>query len=368
MAWMSPPLILSKRCTTVPNPLASGRTVESMKMSRLNQVIEQIVNETRFSGVIYVKLDGNVDFENAYGYADRSNKIPNTVDTRFGIASGTKFLTALGIGTLIDRGELSLTSRLCDCVDIDFPNISEDVAIHHLLTHTSGVYDYYDEELVEDIDNFQLDIPCFELRGPKDYIPLFRDGKMKFNPGERFSYSNGGFILLGIVIEEISGVPYTDFIQDNIFELCEMSDSGFFAMDRLPERTAFGYIDGEDGWRTNIFNLPIVGSPDAGAFTTVRDMDRLWGAFFEGKVLSKQLTNLFLEKAVKDKDNRFYGHGIWIDHKGGKDPIHYLIGWDAGVSFKSTCPSKDSIITVISNTSAGAWAIDCAIMKQLKFM
>ena len=334
-------------------------------MSQLNQVIEGAVSETSFSGVVFVKLSGSVEFENAYGYADRSNKIPNTIDTRFGIASGTKFLTALGIGKLIDCGKLSLVSRLCDCINIDFPNISEDVTIHHLLTHTSGVYDYYDEELVEDIDNFQLDIPCFELKGPKDYIPLFRDGKMKFNPGERFSYSNGGFILLGIVIEEISGTPYTDFIQENIFELCGMSDSGFFAMDRLPERTALGYIDDDEGWRTNIFNLPIVGSSDAGAFTTLKDMDKLWTVFFEEKVLSKQLTNLFLEKAVKDEDNRFYGHGIWIYHEEVSNPVHYLMGWDAGVSFKSTCPSSDSVITAISNTSAGAWAINRAIMKQL---
>ena len=334
-------------------------------MSQLNQVIEGAVSETSFSGVVFVKLNGSVEFENAYGYADRSNKIPNTIDTRFGIASGTKILTTLGIGKLIDRGKLSLASRLCDCVDINFPYILEDVTIHHLLTHTSGVYDYYDEELVEDVDNFQLDIPCFELKGPKDYIPLFRDGKMKFNPGERFSYSNGGFILLGIVIEEISGTPYIDFIQENIFELCDMSESGFFAMDRLPERTALGYIDGEDGWRTNIFNLPIVGSSDAGAFTTVKDMDKLWTAFFEEKVLSKRLTKLFLAKAVKDEDNRFYGRGIWIYHEEGSNPVHSLMGWDAGVSFKSTCPSSDSVITVISNTSAGAWVINRTIMKQL---
>ena len=339
-----------------------------MSTPQLSQMIEQIVNETRFSGVVFVKIDGSVEFENAYGYADRSNKIPNTIDTRFGIASGTKFLTALGIGKLIDRGKLSLDSRLCDCVNIDFPHISEDVTIHHLLTHTSGVYDYYDEELVEDVDNFQLDIPCFELKRLKDYIPLFYDGEMKFNPGERFSYSNGGFILLGIVIEEISGTPYIDFIQENIFALCDMSDSGFFAMNRLPERTAFGYIDEEEGWRTNIFTLPIIGSSDAGAFTTVKDMDKLWTAFFEEKILSKRLTNLFLEKAVKDKDNRFYGHGIWIYHEEGVDPVHYLMGWDAGVSFKSTCPSKNSVITVISNTSAGAWAINREIMKQLKIL
>ena len=188
---------------------------------------------------------------------------------------------------------------------------------------------------------------------------------MKFSPGERFSYSNGGFILLGIVIEEISGTPYIDFIQENIFALCDMNDSGFFATDRLPERTAFGYIDENDGWRTNIFTLPIIGSSDAGAFTTVKDMDKLWRAFFEEKILSKRLTKLFLEKAVKDKDNRFYGHGIWIDHEEGGDPVHFLMGWDAGVSFKSTCLTKDTIITVISNTSAGAWAVNREIMKQL---
>ena len=90
------------------------------------------------------------------------------------------------------------------------------------------------------------------------------------------------------------------------------------------------------------------------------------GAFFKEKILSKRLTNLFLEKAVKDKDNRFYGHGIWIYHEEGVDPVHYLMGWDAGVSFKSTCPSKDSVITVISNTSSGAWAVNREIMKQLK--
>ena len=109
-----------------------------MRMSQLKQVIEQTVSETSFSGVIFVKLGGSIEFESAYGYADRSNKIWNTVDTRFGIASGTKFLTALGIGKLIDRGKLSLASKLCDCVNIDFPHISEDVTIHHLLTLPLG--------------------------------------------------------------------------------------------------------------------------------------------------------------------------------------------------------------------------------------
>ena len=144
-----------------------------------------------------------------------------------------------------------------------------------------------------------------------------------------------------------------------------MNDSGFFAMDRLPERTALGYIDAEDGWKTNIFTLPIVGSSDAGIFTTVGDIDKLWTAFFEGKILSKKLTNLFLKKTVKDKDSRFYGRGVWIYHEEGKDPVYYLMGWDAGVSFRSTCPSGDSVITVISNTSAGAWAVNREIMNHL---
>ena len=114
------------------------------------------------------------------------------------------------------------------------------------------------------------------------------------------------------------------------------------------------------------FNLPIIGTSDAGAFTIVKDVDKLWTAFFEEKVLSKELTRLFLEKAVKDEGDRFYGHGIWIYHEEGKDPVHYLVGWDAGVSFRSTCPSKDTVITVISNTSAGVWPVNREIMKHLK--
>ncbi len=107
----------------------------------LVDTIEHAAQQTHFSGVIFLKRHGQIVFEQAYGFADRSNRLPNTLDTRFGIASGSKFFTALSIGQLIEAGDLSLSSRLVECVQSHFPNISEDVTIGHLLTHTSGVYD-----------------------------------------------------------------------------------------------------------------------------------------------------------------------------------------------------------------------------------
>lgn len=118
-----------------------------------------------------------------------------------------------------------------------------------MLTHTSGVPDYYDEEKIEDFDNFSVGVPWYELKGPHDYLSLLPDEAMKFPPGERFSYSNSGYILLGILIEEITGRPYRDFIEKEIFTSIGMERSGYFAMNQLPEGTAFGYVESENGLR-----------------------------------------------------------------------------------------------------------------------
>ena len=122
-----------------------------------------------------------------------------------------------------------------------------------------------------------------------------------------------------------------------------------------------GYVEDDNGWRTNIYNLPIVGGGDGGAFTTVGDLYILWDALFKFKIISKDLTELYIKpyiKANSEGENQYYGHGIWV-YKEGDEPIEeYIIGCDAGVSFKSAIIRKDDIIyTVISNTGDGAWKI-----------
>ena len=131
---------------------------------------------------------------------------------------------------------------------------------------------------MDDFEELWEMLPMYKIKEGKNFLPLFQNENMKFAPGERFSYNNAGFILLGLIVEKISGVKFTEYIEKNVFEPCNMSDSGYFSMDNLPERTALGYVFDEvrGSYKTNIYSLPIVGGADGGAFTTAEDMVKFW--------------------------------------------------------------------------------------------
>jgi CubicO group peptidase (beta-lactamase class C family) len=327
--------------------------------AELEKILNTSIEEQDFSGIISIRQKDQVLYARAAGYADRSNKVENSLETRFGIASGTKFFTALAIGKLIEAQKLSFSTLLKDCIALDFPRYSKEITIQHLLTHTSGIPDYLDEEKIADFDNVTLSVPWYALRGPRDYLAVFPDEAMKFAPGESFSYSNGGYILLGVVIEELTGMKYQDFIKQSIFKAIGMNHSGFFAMNKLPEKTAMGYVKEPEGWRTNIFNLPIVGASDGGAFTTVEDITTLWKAFWGYQILPKELVEIYAQSYVKaetEGENTYYGHGLWIREEEGLSREEYIIGCDAGVSFMSRVNCVNEMqVTVISNTTDGAW-------------
>jgi CubicO group peptidase (beta-lactamase class C family) len=331
-----------------------------MNPSEFAQKIDTIATEQSFSGVISIVWQNQTIFENAFGYADRSNKLENQVSTRFGIASGTKFLTALAIGKLIDAKKLTLETKLKDCLAHPFPNYSPDITIGQLLNHTSGIADYYDEEKITDFDNFALSVPSYELKTLQNYLPTFPDEPMKFAPGERFSYCNGGFIVLGLVVEELTGIGYQQYVQQAILEPIGLGQSGFFWLNQLPENTALGYLDDANGWRSNIYNLPIVGGSDGGMFTTLQDLKTLWAAFLNHQILSKELTERYSQPSVKAEsagENLYYGYGLWIFQENQHQEV-YMLGGDAGVSFRSGVqPASNLQRTIISNTTDGVWGI-----------
>ncbi|QVK17608.1 serine hydrolase [Mycoplasmatota bacterium] len=338
-----------------------------MENLRIENKIKSSIEENNFSGVISIRKQGKIIYENAAGYADRSNKLKNNMETKFGIASGTKFFTALAIGKLIEEERLSFTTKVFDIIKYPFPYYSKEITIKQLLTHTSGIPDYFDEEKIDDFDNFKVAIPWYELKEPKEYFPIFPQEEMKFTPEERFSYCNSGFILLAAIIEEVSGMKYKDYVEKMIFKPIGMNHSGFYALNKLPENTSLGYVEEENGWRTNVYNLPIVGGGDGGAFTTVSDLYLLWDAFLNYKILSKDLVESYIKpyiKAESEGENLYYGYGIWIYNE--KSVEEYIVGCDAGVSFKSAIiREKDIVYTVISNTGNGAWPIIRGIEKLL---
>jgi CubicO group peptidase (beta-lactamase class C family) len=335
-------------------------------MDKLIQKIREKAGETSFSGVVSIFRGEEELYGESFGYADIANKRKNNVKTRFAIASGTKFFTALGIGRLIDEGRLSLDTTVREIFHKDFTYIDSQATISQLLTHTSGIYDYYDEDLEIDSENFFVDIPWYRLQTPTDYLPLFENKKPKYPPGERFSYSNGGFIFLGIIIEHVTGQLYRDYIHTHVFVPAGMDDSGYYAFNQLPKNTASGYKKSKnDVPETNIYNLPVRGASDGGAYTTTYDLYNFWRALFSNKILSKQLTKAFLSPHVIVDDPIEYGYGVYISKYNGMD-MFFIVGGDAGVGFDSRyIPEKEIQITIISNTTDGEEKIRDVIYSEL---
>jgi CubicO group peptidase (beta-lactamase class C family) len=318
-------------------------------MEELIQRIEQVASETEFSGVISIFKDSSALYTKAYGYRDIKNHLPNTTSTVFGIASGTKFFTALGIGVLIDQGLLSLDTTIGEMSPEYTSFIDEDATVLHLLTHTSGIYDYYDEEIEQDFEHFFVEIPWYKLETPSDYFPLFKGHTAKFHPGERYSYSNGGFVFLGMLIEKLTGSLYRDFIREHVLQVANMHHSGFYAFNELPENAAHGYLT--DRRTTNIYHLPLRGGGDGGMYTTTADLRAFWDSLFSHRILSTELTATFLKTHYTFDTASGYGCGV---QKRLDDSMFAIVGGDAGIGFDSRHIVPERLtINILSNITNG---------------
>ena len=327
--------------------------------------VERIIAEQKqsFSGVVMVRRGGDVVHAKGYGLAHRAEEIPNRIDTRFGTASGTKTFTALAVCQLAEAGKIDLDTPISEYIREGLPKYDPDVTVHQLLSHTSGIADYLDDDLSDD-DYAALftRYPVYTLRGPNDYLPMFPDG-MAFKPGERFVYNNGAYILLALLVETQSGIPYTKYVEEHVFARAGMIDSGFFESDHLPARTALGYLEekGDGIWRTNVFLLPIRGGGDGGAYVTAPDMIKFWDALNSNKLMSKAMRDRMLSIHATDADDPsdHYGYGVWIvTDAAGQITQYSAIGEDHGVAFSSAMlPQHESVVTVISNTKGPTWSL-----------
>ena len=318
-------------------------------MQELIDRIEQAASEIEFSGVISVFQGGSTVFNKAFGYRDVKNKLPNTTSTILGIASGTKVFTALGIGVLVDQGRISLATMIGEIDPEATGFVDERATILHLLTHTSGIYDYYDEEFEQDFDHFSVEIPWCALETPSDYEPLFQGKTMKSRPGERYAYSNGGYVFLGMLIEKLTGGLYRDFIREHVLQAAHMHRSGFYAFHDLPEDTANGYL--EDRRTTNIYQLPPRGGGDGGMYTTTEDLRAFWDSLFSNRILSAELTETYLSTHVTFDDTEGYGCGLYKRLDGN---MFWVEGSDAGVGFGSRyLPQEKLTINILSNITNG---------------
>ena len=322
-------------------------------MSDVAAELDALATRSSFSGVIRVDRGAEVLVEKPYGLADRRWDIPNTVDTRFAIASGVKGMTALAVVSLVADGTLALTTTARSVLGDDLPLVDDAVTVEHLLAHRSGIGDYYDEDLPGEITDYVLPSPVHTLAETEDYLAVLDGFPTKFAPGERFSYCNGGFVVLALIAERASGVAFHELVVERVCEPAEMSDTAFLRSDELPGGTALGYLHA-DGLRTNVLHLPVRGSGDGGIYTTAADVRRLWTAVFAGRVLSEEWVREMTRPRSVAETKR-YGLGFWL-HATSDTVI--LEGYDAGVSFRSLHdPNSDLTATVVSNWSDGAWEI-----------
>jgi CubicO group peptidase (beta-lactamase class C family) len=237
----------------------------------LADMVDRIVADVGLSGVVRVDLDGITVVERAYGMANRALAVPNTANTHFAMASGSKAFTALVVMSLVDDGVLALDTTARSVLGDDLPSIDARVTVEHLLAHRSGVGDYLDESTVTDWTDYLMLVPVQELSTTEQFVPILDGHPMKSEPGARFDYSNGGYVVLALIAERVSVLPFHDLVADRVCARAGMAGTAYLRSDELPGRAALGYVD-DAGLRTNVFHLPVRGSGDGGAYTTAADM------------------------------------------------------------------------------------------------
>ena len=157
---------------------------------------------------------------------------------------------------LVERGTLALGTTARSLLGDDLPLVADDVTVEHLLAHRSGIGDYFDEEAVTDITDYVMPVPVHELATTEQYLPVLDGHETRFPAGERFSYNNGGYVVLALLAERASGVGFHELVRTLVCEPAGMVDTAFLRSDELPGRAALGYL-AADGLRTNVLHLPV---------------------------------------------------------------------------------------------------------------
>ena len=270
----------------------------------LRKRLEDETASDRFAGVTLVAKDGKPIFAQAYGLADREHNSPNTLQTRFSLASMNKMFTAVAVMQQVQAGKLALHDPLGKYLP-DYPNkdLAAKVTLGELLTNTGGTGDIWGPEF----DKHRL-----ELHALEDYIQLYGNRALRFEPGSRWEYSNYGFILLGVVIEKVSGQSYPDYAREHVFIPAGMTSTSLGMGDKAIPNLSIEYTKmGETHWIPNTDAPTNSGTSAGGGFSTVGDLLRFANALRENKLLDAQHTKLMTTGRVANPFGRdAYGFGV----------------------------------------------------------
>lgn len=313
--------------------LPPGKLTDKQVVNALSTYMDKIAGEDKFSGVVLLAKDGQPIFHKAYGYASQRFQVPNKLDTKFCLGSMNKMFTSIAICQLAEQGKLSFDDLIIKHLP-DYPNkaVAEKVTIHHLLTHTGGLGHYWNEK-------FRAKMPT--LRTVGDFLPLFADEPLRFEPGSRMFYSNAGFIVLGLIIEKVSGQTYFEYVREHVCKRAGMKNTDSYDTDLVVPNLAIGYtyqssIPGQQPKnakpvrRENFYLHAVKGGPAGGGYSTAEDLLAFGAALREHKLLSSKYTTLATTGKVQmGPDGKYaYGFGDFtvnghrhIGHNGGAPGI-----------------------------------------------
>jgi CubicO group peptidase (beta-lactamase class C family) len=348
---------------------------ENADYNALSNFIEQVMAVDSFSGVVLIAKEHTVFFEKARGTADRGNNLCNNTETKFNIGSAAKMFTAAAIAQLAERGELSFEDTVEKYLDGFLHGAAGKITIDHLLTHTSGLGDIFTPAYMADMNDVDT------VEGFMSYItnqPLLSE------PGTEFRYSNGGYIVLGAIIEKVSGEDYYSYIRRHITEPLGMINTDFYKKFDAVPNLARGYMNGPplpppDGrpgpmplvdnrnavWEDNISQLPLIGNPSGGCYSTVGDMLKFSTALKEYTLLSKEYTDLIMSGKVHTPMGE-YGYGFEILDEGGYRTVGHSGGAPGISAVFRILTDENYTVVILSNYDEGTRSIQREIFNYIR--
>jgi CubicO group peptidase (beta-lactamase class C family) len=299
---------------------------EAARLKEIETLLDRASAADTFSGAVLVARGGTPVFKKAYGMANQEQRAANRVDTKFNLGSMNKMFTAVAVAQLAERGKLSFDDPLIKHLP-DYPDkeVAAKVTVHQLLTHTSGLGNYMTPAWMENRAN---------IKTAADLLPYFAREPLKFAPGAGWRYSNAGFVVLGLIVEQLSGQSYYDYVREHVFKPAGMRDTDSYENTREMANKAVGYTRAGAGGgpprpeaprRPNTSLLPFRGSPAGGGYSTLDDLLKFDRALRSHKLLGRKYTDLLTTGKVDAPLGKYaYGFGDnrvngkrYVGHNGG---------------------------------------------------
>jgi CubicO group peptidase (beta-lactamase class C family) len=315
---------------------------ENELVTSLRKRLDDVVTVDLFSGAVLVAKDGKTVFAQPYGLADREKKTPNTLKTRFRLGSMNKMFTAVATLQLVQNGKLDLKAPLGNYLtDYKNKDVASKVTIEQLLTHTGGTGDIFGPE---------FDKNRLQLKTLQDYVKLYGNRGPEFQPGSQWKYSNYGFLLLGVIVEKVSGQSYYDYVRDHIFKPAEMIATASEPEDQMVADRSIGYMRSDGtGWQPNTDTLPYRGTSAGGGYSTVEDLMKFATALQTNKLLKPRYTEMLTTGKVETPNGGKYAYGFQEASINGARCFGHGGGAPGMNGELKICPGPGYVVAVLSN-------------------